>query len=184
MVIGEIRTGLELGRPSKSCRYIWHACESCGKTRWVQFYSGKAASPRCLQCGYKKAGALKSGEKNGNWKGGRHVDAGGYVVVVVDRGDFFRPMAGKRGHAYEHRLVMARHMNRCLLPWEVVHHKNGDRADNRLSNLQLLSGQASHVADSQMKRYVKKLERRIALLETRITQLEFLVTGGRNAIYS
>ena len=49
------------------------------------------------------------------------------------------PMAKKNTQIKEHRANMAIFLGRPLTRNEVVHHKNGNRQDNRIENLELLN---------------------------------------------
>lgn len=77
------------------------------------------------------------GPANKRWKG--RTESKGYVYLRVLDDDPLVTMATKGGRAFEHRLVMARHLGRPLLATEHVHHINGVRGDNRIENLQLVS---------------------------------------------
>lgn len=47
------------------------------------------------------------------------------------------PLANKAGKVYEHRYVMSKHLGRWLTTDEVVHHKDKDRTNNNIRNLEL-----------------------------------------------
>jgi hypothetical protein len=68
---------------------------------------------------------LRRGAKHWNYKGG-YVDKKGFRRILVD-GEY----------VMEHRVVLARKLKRKLRPTERVRWKNGDRLDNRPTNLAL-----------------------------------------------
>lgn len=101
-------------------------------------------------------------------------------MVWLPPDDFYFPMAaGRNGYGayvYEHRLVMAKHLQRCLLPWEIVHHRNGIKDDNRLENLVLYKGSARHMSSIMLERQVKRQQEMIRGLQNRVHELEAELT--------
>jgi hypothetical protein len=69
------------------------------------------------------------------WKGGKHYDSQGYVLILKKDHHF----ATKQGLVMEHRLVWEQFYQASLLPWANVHHKNGKRDDNRIENLEAMT---------------------------------------------
>ncbi len=132
--IGEIQTATELGLGHKQGRrfFVWASCPGCGKERWV----AKGEHPRhCRKC-HNTLRRSYSLENHPNWKGGRRM-TDGYWDIKISEEDPFHSMGNKNGYIREHRLVMAKHLKRLLLPEEIVHHLNGVRVDNRIENLAL-----------------------------------------------
>ena len=183
MEIGEIKYGKELGY-SRNTKCIWLPCQDCGKQRWVAFRNGQPSSLRCRSCGYKYLRQFQNDGHGPGWKGGRYMVIGGYFKVRVYPDDFFFGMATKNGYVLEHRLIMAKHLGRCLHAWELVHHKNGIKDDNRLENLELTTNGAHQIAhhkgyldgyqkgleDGRLKQ-IQELREEIRLLRWEIKQL-------------
>jgi predicted nucleic acid-binding Zn ribbon protein len=74
--------------------------------------------------------------KNGNWRGGESVREDGYIQIRVN---------GKP--KLKHRHLMELHLGRPLEDWELVHHENGDKTDNRIENLRI------HTSSTHMKHH-------------------------------
>lgn len=144
--LGEIRNGRHIGYKSSN-RFIWAACLGCGKARWVMLLRGKSSQDYCRDCAMKQLIGRMLGPRSPAWKGGRKTTSEGYVSVWISPDDFFYPMADRKRHRIsEHRLIMAKHLGRCLHSWEIVHHKNGVRDDNHIENLELTGSVSEHSA--------------------------------------
>ena len=86
------------------------------------------------------------------YTGGHSVIYGGYYWELCP----FHKKANPFGFVPRHRLVIERYLGRYLRSDEVVHHKNGNKLDDTLSNLQVMT-RAQHLALHQELRRVQKL---------------------------
>lgn len=155
--IGTTVSGKYIGR---DCHlFVWINCPSCNSERWVELNCllKQQLQGQCHPC------QRKSQEHSSNWRGGRHLELG-YVFVWIRSDDFFYPMAKwvctSGGYVAEHRLIVAKELGRNLHSFEIVHHKNGIKADNRIENLQLL-GDDRHKSITLLQNKIRRLEHKI-----------------------
>jgi hypothetical protein len=108
---------------------ISRICKNCFKRfhPWISNLSkggGNFCSKKCSN----------SGRFHPFWKKEGTVDSNGYV-----RKYSAQHFNGKNHQVKEHRLVMENFLGRKLNNDEDVHHINGNKKDNRIENLQLMS---------------------------------------------
>jgi len=188
--VGDVVLGVDIGKAKgmRFNKFMLQACTECGERRWVLMEkNGQPRSTLCHACGLKgRKQNHPSGPNHPYWQGGRHLTPYGYVLIKVFPDNFFWPMATKNGYILEHRLVMAKHLGRCLHPWEVVHHKNGIRDDNRLENLELNDSAGEHslehhkgYSDGLAKGFRDGRSQRIKQLEAEIATLKAQLTSQK-----
>ena len=105
-------------------------CHTCGKKLFkipseLELHKNIYCSRDC----YSKARKKLTRELSSNWNGGIWITPDGYRFIKQEDGTY-------RG---EHRLIMEKSLGRSLLSEEIVHHIDGDKLNNNIDNLCLMS---------------------------------------------
>jgi len=72
----------------------------------------------------------------------------GYIQVYIGQD----PLSNKAGYIPLHRLIMQAKLKKDLNEEEIVHHKNGDTLDNRVSNLEIKKSLGAHNSEKRFQR--------------------------------
>jgi hypothetical protein len=130
-VLEKMRTA-RLGKPptnkgisvsKEMCEKISEACRGVKKPNLAKLMKGKIH------------------EKTNHWKGGKTIHCMGYIQIKNRK----HPHGDHKGYIFEHRLVMEKILGRYLKPEEVVHHIDGNTANNKPENLMLFANNTEHM---------------------------------------
>lgn len=113
-------------------------CLYCKKAFTVYPYRADTAKYCSASCGRLSSPTL------GQKKYERIIKPNGYAMVRAD---------GK--YVYEHRHTVEQNIGRKLISGEVVHHKDGNKLNNEIGNLEVLKRKEHDKAETQ-KRWAEK----------------------------
>jgi len=120
-LIGKERREYNTVRYNKTCK----GCEKTFRVNYCRRFQ-KFCSQECSQKYHR-------GKNSYKWKGGEIDDGHGYVRVKKRN----HPYCSNHGYVHKHRLVMEERLGRYLKPEEEVHHLDGNKKNNKISNLLL-----------------------------------------------
>ena len=119
-------------------------CEICHKEREIPLsiykQGARCCSRKCHHI-YQSIRPQIYGEENHAYINGRTHTAKGYILILKSD----HPNKNTNGYVYEHRLVMEKYLGRYLTKKEVVHHKDENPSNNKISNLKLFKHKNEHL---------------------------------------
>jgi polyhydroxyalkanoate synthesis regulator phasin len=145
--------------------YVTRICDVCGHEQVINYWNAyKKDRHLCRYCNNNEQGKNRIGKFEAYNKGFKnkpkdlgnfYINSGGYVEVWVGK----HTLPGRAGGYYrEHRLMVEKDIGRLLTTKEVIHHIDGDKVNNKLSNLFLCSDDKHHQnVHSQLERVATTL---------------------------
>jgi len=140
----------------KNTTYWRCVCETCSFTR---LYKAKILATR-ENNNYKKLICCKC-----NVRAFGHGYRGIYIPEYKNSNVY--------GYVAYHVYVMSQYLGRPLFPWEKVHHKNGDKLDNRIENLELWY--KGHPPGQRIEDMIEYWIEMLSLYKPEALQLEYLI---------
>lgn len=135
-------------------------CDTTTETTYANYYRTQEkrkfdGKTQCRKCGCKETVCKRVTKStkgitrphlqkasSPNWKGGRYIDAHGYVMIHI--GNNLKVKSKWESYKKEHTALMETKLKRKLVKGEQVHHIDGDRQNNIKSNLVLMKSSKEH----------------------------------------
>ena len=116
-------------------------CNFCNKEFFILPYRKTIAKFCSRKCHYQWSSLNTKGDKAPRWKGGKIKHSNGYFLIKK----WGHPFTNKNGYVPEHRLILEKKLGYYINPKQFdVHHIDGNKTNNKLENLQLVTHLEHH----------------------------------------
>jgi hypothetical protein len=107
---------------------------------------------------WKNRSNARKGNKSSSWKGGRKQTKAGYIMLLMPE----HHRAEKSGYVMEHIVVFERETGITVPDGCCVHHINGDKSDNRISNLCMMTHKAHTILHSTGRKHDEEAKKKMS----------------------